>query len=157
MFRAESFDEDQEISIFNAIQLASNSHDRDLIHFLIHPHVLAILSITARRGMTVNDISRSLQLPLATCYKFVEHMVELGLMARIGTTRTSSRGRAANYTSSLRSVSVHMSDGHIEACIVWKNGQAEQFRREFQPDLGERDTVTSSLHHRTPYPPNPEL
>lgn len=156
MFRAESFDEDQEISIFNAIQLASSSQDKDLIHFVVHPHVLAILSLTARRGMTVNDISRSLELPLATCYKFVENMVELGLMARIGTTRTSSRGRAANYTSSLRSVSVSMSDGHIEATIIWKNGQAEQFRRDFQPCLVEQDTVTNSQHHHTPYPDSNE-
>jgi predicted transcriptional regulator len=157
MFRADSFEEDQEISIFNAIKLASNSQDKDLIHFLVHPHVLGILSITARRGMTVNDVSRSLELPLATCYKLVEQMVELGLMARIGTTRTSSRGRAANYTSSLRSVSVHMSEGHIEASVVWKNGQAENFRRDFHPCVSEPETVTHSLHHRTPYPKHPEI
>jgi len=157
MFRAEPFEEDQEISIFNAIQLASNSHDKNLVHFLIHPHVLAILSITARRGMTVNDVSRSLDLPLATCYKLVEHMVELGLMARIGTTRTSSRGRAANYTSSLRTVSVHMSEGRVEASVVWKNGQAENFHRDFIPCLSEPETMTRSLQNRLPYPKHPEI
>jgi predicted transcriptional regulator len=146
MFRAESFDEDQEISIFNAIQLASNSHDRDLIHFLIHPHVLAILSITARRGMTVNDVSRSLQLPLATCYKLVEQMVELGLMARVGTTRTSSRGRAANYTSSLKSVSLKMVDMNIEAVVTWKNGQMESFRREFRMSAADNEALI--IEHR---------
>lgn len=157
MFRAGSFEEDQEISIFNAIQLASQSHDKELIHFLVNPHVLAILSITARKGMTVNDVSRALELPLATCYKLVERMVELGLMARIGTTRTSSRGRAANYTSSLRSMSVSMSEGHLEASVVWKNGQVEDFRMDFQSCVPEQETVTRSLHHRTPYPRNPEI
>jgi DNA-binding MarR family transcriptional regulator len=157
MFRAGSFEEDQEISIFNAIQLASQSHDKELIYFLVNPHVLAILSITARKGMTVNDVSRALELPLATCYKLVERMVELGLMARIGTTRTSSRGRAANYTSSLRSMSVSMSEGHLEASVVWKNGQVEDFRMDFQSCVPEQETVTRSLHHRTPYPRNPEI
>jgi predicted transcriptional regulator len=82
--------------------------------------------------MTVNDMSHQLSLPLATCYKLVEQMVELGLMARVGTTRTSSRGRAANYTSSLKSVTLKMVDLSIEATVTWKNGQMESFRRGFQ-------------------------
>ncbi|MDD1748210.1 MAG: hypothetical protein LUQ16_10655 [Methanomassiliicoccales archaeon] len=96
--------------------------------------------------MTVNDISHHLNLPLATCYKLVEQMVELGLMARVGTTRTSSRGRAANYTSSLKSVSLRMVDMNIEAVVTWKNGQAESFRREFR--LGATDTEAMIIEHR---------
>jgi len=155
MFRAESLQDDRELSIFNAIQLATNGQDKDLVHFLVHPHVLAILSLTGRRGMTVNDISRSLSLPLATCYKLVEQMVELGLMARIGTTRTSSRGRAANYTSSLRSVKVIMGDQFLEATITWKNGQTEVLRREFHPMTAVSE-VTAGIQRRSPYemPPN---
>jgi predicted transcriptional regulator len=146
MFRADSYEEDHEISIFNAIQLASASQDRLLIHFLVNPQVLGILSVTGRRSMTVNDISHHLNLPLATCYKLVEQMVELGLMARVGTTRTSSRGRAANYTSSLKSVSLRMVDMSIEAVVTWKNGQMESFRREFR--LGAADNEALIVEHR---------
>jgi len=146
MFRADSYEEDHEISIFNAIQLANASKDRELIQFLVNPQVLGILSVTGRRSMTVNDISHHLGLPLATCYKLVEQMVELGLMARVGTTRTSSRGRAANYTSSLKSVSLRMADMNIEAVVTWKNGQMESFRREFR--LAATDNESLIIEHR---------
>ncbi len=141
MFRADSYEEDHELSIFNAIQLANASQDKELIHFLINPQVLGILSVTGRRSMTVNDISHYLNLPLATCYKLVEQMVELGLMARVGTTRTSSRGRAANYTSSLKNVNVKMADMNIEATVTWKNGQIESFRREFRLNGSSEEAV----------------
>jgi len=146
MLKGDAVEYDEEVSIFNAIQAATSSQDKDLIHFVIDPNVLAILSITGRRGMTVNDISRSLKLPLATCYKLVEQMIELGLVARVGTTRTSSRGRAANYTSSLKCVSFTMCDSHVEANITWKNGQKETFRRDFHPDNGNSEDGGRAFH-----------
>lgn len=149
MFRADSYEEDHELSIFNAIQLANSSQDRELIHFLINPQVLGILSVTGRRSMTVNDISHYLNLPLATCYKLVEQMVELGLMARVGTTRTSSRGRAANYTSSLKGVTLRMVDMHIEATVTWKNGQMESFRREFRLNSPDQEAIV--VEHRAAF------
>lgn len=146
MFRADIYEEDHEISIFNAIQLANQSQNVELVHFLISPQVLGILSVTGRRSMTVNDIARQLNLPLATCYKLVEQMVEFGLMARVGTTRTSSRGRAANYTSSLKSVTVSMVDMQIDATVTWKNGEVESFHRDFRGMAGEPEKVTRHNH-----------
>ena len=148
MFRADIYEQDHEISIFNAIQLASQSHNVELVHFLISPQVLGILSVTGRRSMTVNDIAHQLNLPLATCYKLVEQMVEFGLMARVGTTRTSSRGRAANYTSSLKSVTVSMMDMQVDATVTWKNGEVESFHRDFRGMTGEPERVTRQSHTR---------
>jgi hypothetical protein len=135
LFRADSYENDEELCIFSAIQTACQSEDGELAHFVVNPNVVAILALIGRRSLTVNDISRSLMLPLATCYKLVEQMVELGLAARVGTTRTSSRGRAATYTSSVKAVNFNMSDVHVDLSITWKNGQIEHFKREFVPNL----------------------
>ncbi len=129
--KSDASEYDAELAILNAIQAAASSDDAELIHFVIDPSVLGILSLTGRRSMTVNEIARSLKLPLATCYKLVEQMLQFGLVAWTGTTRTSSRGRAATYTSTLRCVTFMMCDGRAEATITWKNGQKDTFRREF--------------------------
>jgi hypothetical protein len=127
----ESFGEDQELKILGAIRLASQIEDREMAHFLINPQVLAILSLTGRKALTIHQISDALELTLATSYKLVERMSELGLKARIGIARTSARGRAAKYTSSMKKVSFSMSESRMEATITWKNGQVDCFQRDF--------------------------
>ena len=133
MFRGEGYDTDDESSIFSAIQVANSCEDAEKIHFLINPNVIAILSVTSRKAFTVTDISKHISLPLATCYKLVEQLMELGMVARIGTTRTSSRGRAANYTSTIRAIQVNMTDTHVEAWVTFKSGQKDHFKRDFLP------------------------
>ena len=131
MYKMESFEEDHELKILGAIRLASQIQDKELAHFLINPQVLAILSLTGRKAMTIHEISDALELTLASSYKLVERMAELGLMARIGIARTSARGRAAKYTSSMKKVSFSMCDSRMEATITWKNGQVDSFQRDF--------------------------
>jgi hypothetical protein len=55
------------------------------------------------------------------------------MVARIGTTRTSSRGRAANYTSTVRAIQINMADTHVEASVTFKNGHKDHFKRDFLP------------------------
>jgi len=131
VYKTESFEEDQELKILSAISLAAQMQDKELTHCLINPQVLAILSLTGRRALTIHEISEALDLTLATSYKLVERMTELGLMARTGIARTSARGRAAKYTSSMKKVTFSMSDSRMEATITWKNGQVEYFQRDF--------------------------
>jgi predicted transcriptional regulator len=127
----ESFGEDHELKILGAIRLASRIEDKEMTHFLINPQVLAILSLTGRKALTIHEISDALELTLATSYKLVERLVELGLMARIGIARTSARGRAAKYTSSMKKVSFSMCDSRMEATVTWKNGQVDCFQKDF--------------------------
>lgn len=129
MYKAESFPEDYEMSIFCAIQQAERTQNEKLLRFLVNPDVLGILSIAGRKSLTVSDMARKLGLPLATCYKLVEQMVDFGLMARVGITRTSSRGRAANYISSIKSVNLRMTEMRLEAVISWKNGTTQSIYR----------------------------
>jgi predicted transcriptional regulator len=131
MYKMESFEEDQELKILGAIRLASQIEEKEMAHFLINPQVLAILSLTGRKAMTIHDICEALELTLATSYKLVEQMTELGLLVKIGIARTSARGRAATYTSSMKRVSFSMSDSRMESTITWKNGQVDKFRRDF--------------------------
>ena len=131
MYKTESFEEDHELKILSAISLAAQIQDKELANCLINPQVLAILSLTGRRALTIHEISEALELTLATSYKLVERMTELGLMAKTGIARTSARGRAAKYTSSMKKVTFSMSDSRMEATITWKNGQVECFQKDF--------------------------
>ncbi|MDD1770772.1 MAG: hypothetical protein LUO79_06785 [Methanomassiliicoccales archaeon] len=132
MFKGDTVDYDEEMLIFDALNVAAQSEDRELVHFLINPNALGVLAIITRRSMTVREISRSLHLPLATCYKLVEQMVTFGLAARASTARMA-RTRAAKYISSLKTVSFYMHDCVAELTITWKNGNKETFRHEFAP------------------------
>ncbi len=131
MFKTESFEEDHELKILGAIRLAAQIQDKELAHCLINPQVLAILSLTGRKALTIHEISEALDMTLATSYKMVERMTELGLMARTGIARTSARGRAGKYTSSMKKVSFSLCDSRMEATITWKNGQVDCFQRDF--------------------------
>jgi predicted transcriptional regulator len=131
VFKSESIEEDHELRILGAISLAAQIQDKELAHCLINPQVLAILSLTGRKALTIHEISEALDITLATSYKLVERMTELGLMARTGIARTSARGRAGKYTSSLKKVTFSMADSRMEATITWKNGQVDCFQRDF--------------------------
>ncbi len=135
----EPFNDDHEFEILGAIRLAAQMEDKELAHYLINPQVLAILSLTGRKALTIQEITNALGLTLASCYKLVERMTGLGLMARTGIARTSARGRAAKYTSSMKKVSFILCESRMEATITWKNGQVDSFQRDLmasEPDSG---------------------
>ncbi|MFP4197345.1 MAG: hypothetical protein ACLFS6_06795 [Methanomassiliicoccales archaeon] len=75
--------------------------------------------------MTVNDMASFLGIPLTTCYKLVERMTNLGILAETGYVRTSARGRAATYTATVKSVNIQAGNGKVAMDVTWKNGQAE--------------------------------
>jgi predicted transcriptional regulator len=153
MFKTESFEEDHELRILGAINLASHIQDKELAHCLINPQVLAILSLTGRKALTIHEISEALEMTLATSYKLVERMTELGLMARTGIARTSARGRAGKYTSSMKKVTFSMSDSRMEATIIWKNGQVDCFQRDF---MATEQQDSEMLEATGPYQVAPE-
>jgi DNA-binding Lrp family transcriptional regulator len=119
-----SLDSHREYSIWDAIKLANNQKE-ELADSMIDPSVLEILALTVRRDMTVNDLAGFLNIPLTTCYKLVERMTRLGILAETGYVRTSARGRAATYTATIKSVSIQAGNGKVAMDVTWKNGQAD--------------------------------
>jgi len=119
----------EEVCILEAIRTA-NMHRDELIESLVDNSVLIIAATTARRALTVREISVVTAIPLATCYKLVEKMSAIGLLAETGKVRTSTRGKASMYTASMRAFSVDLSNGLIEMSIQWKNGQVMSIARE---------------------------
>ena len=119
-----SLDSHREYSIWDAIKLANNQKE-ELAGSMIDPSVLEILALTVRRDMTVNDLAGFLNIPLTTCYKLVERMTKLGILAETGYIRTSARGRAATYTATIKSVSIQAGNGKVAMDVTWKNGQAD--------------------------------
>lgn len=122
MFTA--LDSCREYSIWDAIKLATDQKE-DLADNMINPAVLEILALTVRKEMTVNDLASFLGIPLTTCYKLVEKMTKLGILAETGYVRTSARGRAATYTATVKSVSIQAGNGKVAMDVTWKNGQAD--------------------------------
>jgi len=114
----------REYSIWDAIKLATDQRE-NLADNMIDPSVLEILALTVRKEMTVNDLASFLGIPLTTCYKLVERMTNLGILAETGYIRTSARGRAATYTATVKAVSIRAVNGQVAMDVTWKNGQAD--------------------------------
>jgi predicted transcriptional regulator len=114
----------REYSIWDAIKLATDKKD-DLADSMINPSILEILALTVRKEMTVNDLASFLGIPLTTCYKLVERMTNLGILAETGYIRTSARGRAATYTATIKTVSINAGSGKVAMDMTWKNGQTD--------------------------------
>lgn len=119
----------EEVCILEAIRTA-NMHRDEVAESLVDNSVLIIAAATARRALTVREISTVTNIPLATCYKIVEKMSTLGLLAETGKVRTSTRGKASMYTASMRSFSVDLTNGSIDMHVTWKNGQIMNINRE---------------------------
>lgn len=119
-----SLNTEREYSIWDAIKLA-NDQKAELADLIINPSVLEILALTVRKDMTVNELASFLNIPLTTCYKLVEKMTKLGILAETGYVRTSARGRAATYTATVKSVSIQAGNGKVAMDVTWKNGQAD--------------------------------
>ena len=124
----------EEMCILEAIRTA-NIYREELASSIIDAPVLTIVAATARRELTVREISALTAIPLATCYKIVEKMSSLGLLAEIGKVRTSTRGKASMYTTTLKCFSVDISSGIIEISITWKNGQTMKLTKEICPSV----------------------
>ncbi len=132
----------EEVCILEAIRTA-NAHREELAESLVDNSVLIIMAATARRDLTVREVSTITSIPLATCYKLVEKMASIGLLAETGKVRTSTRGKASMYTSSMRSFSVDVSNGFIEVNIIWKNGQTMGVTREVCSTMMPGEMATS--------------
>jgi hypothetical protein len=136
----------EEVCILEAIRTA-NAHREELAESLVDNSVLIIMAATARRDLTVREVSTITSIPLATCYKLVEKMASIGLLAETGKVRTSTRSKASMYTSSMKTFSVDVSNGFIELNIIWKNGQTMSVTREVCSTMmpGEMATTADAL------------
>ncbi len=135
----------EEMCILEAIRTA-NIYREELASSIIDAPVLTIVAATARRELTVREISAITAIPLATCYKIVEKMSSLGLLAEIGKVRTSTRGKASMYTTTLKCFSVDISSGTIEISITWKNGQTMNLTKEICPTVSTSSTPAEEIN-----------
>lgn len=135
----------EEMCILEAIRTA-NIYREELASSIIDAPVLTIVAATARRELTVREISAITAIPLATCYKIVEKMSSLGLLAEIGKVRTSTRGKASMYTTTLKCFSVDISSGIIEISITWKNGQTMNLTKDICQTVSTSSTPAEEIN-----------
>ena len=117
----------EEVCILEAIRTA-NMHRDEVAESLVDNSVLIIAAATARRALTVREISTVTNIPLATCYKIVEKMSHLDCWPRPERSNLHSR-KASMYTASMRSFSVDLTNGSIDMHVTWKNGQIMNINR----------------------------
>lgn len=135
----------EEMCILEAIRTA-NIYREELASSIIDAPVLTIVAATARRELTVREISAITAIPLATCYKIVEKMSSLGLLAEIRKVRTSTRGKASMYTTTLKCFSVDISSGIIEISITWKNGQTMNLTKDICQTVSASSTPAEEVN-----------
>lgn len=135
----------EEMCILEAIRTA-NIYREELASSIIDAPVLTIVAATARRELTVREISAITAIPLATGYKIVEKMSSLGLLAEIGKVRTSTRGKASMYTTTLKCFSVDISSGIIEISITWKNGQTMNLTKDICQTVSASSTPAEEVN-----------
>ena len=135
----------EEMCILEAIRTA-NIYREELASSIIDAPVLTIVAATARRELTVREISAITAIPLATCYKIVEKMSSLGLLAEIGKVRTSTRGKASMYTTTLKCFSVDITSGIIEISITWKNGQTMNLTKDICQTVSASSTPAEEVN-----------
>ena len=135
----------EEMCILEAIRTA-NIYREELASSIIDAPVLTIVAATARRELTVREISAITAIPLATCYKIVEKMSSLGLLAEIGKVRTSTRGKASMYTTTLKCFSVDSSSGIMEISITWKNGQTMNLTKDICQTVSTSSTPAEEVN-----------
>jgi hypothetical protein len=135
----------EEMCILEAIRTA-NIYREELASSIIDAPVFTIVAATARRELTVREISAITAIPLATCYKIVEKMSSLGLLAEIGKVRTSTRGKASMYTTTLKCFSVDISSGIIEISITWKNGQTMNLTKDICQTVSASSTPAEEVN-----------
>jgi hypothetical protein len=80
-----------EVTLMEAIQRMNRQDRKDIAQFVIDPMALFILGVTSKKSLTINDISPAVNLPIATCYKLVYQMENLGLMTKCGLSRTDRK------------------------------------------------------------------
>lgn len=126
----------EDMAVLEAIEKLSHRSPRDVAHLVIDHVSIFILGMTSARPMTINDIAASMALSSAACYKLVAGMEDLGLMARCGQHRTTTKGKAHLYTSVVKSVNLDMKAGKITLCLLLKNGNTMHFSRVLAEGVG---------------------
>jgi predicted transcriptional regulator len=131
-----------EVALLEAIQRMNKQDRKEIAQIVIDPMALFILGVTSKRCLTINDISPAVNLPIATCYKLVYQMENMGLMTKSGVSRTSGRGKAATYTSILKTLNLEVKNGAISLVVTWKNGQTMMFRKDLSAVVNVQTSCT---------------
>lgn len=134
-----------EYAVLSSIELLNKQDRKEIAHIVIDPVAMFILGITSRRCMTVSDISPAVNLPIATCYKLVYQMENIGLMTKCGASRTSGRGKAATYTSVMKNLNLEVKAGVINLLVTWKNGQTMLFKKDMNTIMWDPGSCVDGL------------
>lgn len=132
-------DLESEYLISDAIIIADERKE-ELAGCVVDPFILKICALTMETSMTAQDIADNLGLPLATTYKLIGKMTELGLLANVGKVRTSLHGKAASYISIVKSGEIILDHGKFIINCHYKDGGTRCMEKYSAQDEEEDST-----------------
>lgn len=125
---------EEETAVYNALDILRRMDRKVIATYLIDTDVLCIMAATSKRSMTVSGVASVTKLPSASCYKMVDQMEGIGLMACCGSGRVrGGKSKASIYLSVLKELRMEIKNSVIGVSVVWKNGETEEFRKELVP------------------------
>ncbi len=86
---------------------------------LADDYSIRILSATQGKGKTIRELSRELDIPIATCYRRITELLEASLLTTVGRKLTQEGKRASVLKSNIANIEVSFSaeDGKLKVVI----------------------------------------
>jgi Fe2+ or Zn2+ uptake regulation protein len=109
----------------NAIHEARLQFDQNLEkidQLMTDSLAIKIVAMTITRDLTVQEIKDNLDVSIVTCYGVVKQLRDVGLLAEVGKSRTSTHGLSTLYTATIKTSLIRLTEGRLEMLYIFKDG-----------------------------------
>jgi len=89
---------------------------------MIDEYSSQILELTAQKPMNACELSETLRIPIAACYRRIRMLREAGILAEDGKTVSVGGKSVATYRSAIGSAQVVLQDGRLKV-VIEANGE----------------------------------
>ncbi len=97
----------------------NNSQEEELSRLLADEYASRILSATYGRSMSVQQISRDCNIPIAVTYRRVSKMEDVGLVKCVGHEEVYRGKKVSYYRCAVKVAKVTFSDGKFSVEVDW--------------------------------------
>lgn len=124
-----------------------------MLELMSDEYILRILDITKNRPLTISDISRDLGIPIASCYRRIEDLID-GDLVRVQDHVTDRGRRTKGYITTVRRLDIKYSVGDIRIEITNSDGGKRSLIMDLNLEIASETGRT--LPARTPILTIPE-
>ena len=84
-------------------------------------HCLMAIASCFSKDMSVLEISRQYDIPIAVCYRKVNMLANAGILKQSGTYLTQEGKRVKQFRTNIHNATVHFSDGRVKITFKFKD------------------------------------